>query len=64
VKTLQQYYKYWPEVTKQKWYHHKWLTNETYYQAIKAQFPTVESLTVNFDRASVEEEEDIGSIQN
>jgi hypothetical protein len=29
---------------KQKWCHDKWVTDETYYQAIKAQFLTVELL--------------------
>ena len=47
MKTLQLFYECWLEVTKQKWYHDKWLTDETYYHAIKAQFPTVESLGFN-----------------
>jgi hypothetical protein len=38
-------------VTKQERYHHKWLTDETYFRAIKAQFPTVESL--GFDRGKL-----------
>ena len=37
---LQLFYKCWLEVTKQERYHHKWLTDETYFRAIKAQFPT------------------------
>jgi hypothetical protein len=40
MKTLQMYYKCWLEVTKQRRYQDKWLTDETYYRAIKAQFPT------------------------
>jgi hypothetical protein len=42
--TLQLLYECWLEITKQKRYHDKWLMGEMYYQAIKAQFPTVESL--------------------
>jgi hypothetical protein len=49
MKTLQLFYECWLEVSKQKRYQDKWLTDETYYQAIKAQFPTVDSL--GFDRA-------------
>jgi hypothetical protein len=30
------------EVTKQNHYQDKWLTDETYFQAIKAQFPTLD----------------------
>jgi hypothetical protein len=48
MKTLQMYYQCWLEVTKQNRYHDKWLTDETYFRAIKAQFPTLESL--GFDR--------------
>jgi hypothetical protein len=51
MKPLQLFYKCWLEVTIQKRYHDKWLTDETYYRAIKAQFPTVESL--GFDRAKM-----------
>jgi hypothetical protein len=51
MKTLQLYYECWLEVTKQKRYHDKWLTDETYYRAIKAQFPTAESL--GFDRGKM-----------
>jgi len=40
MKTLQLFYECWLEVTKQEWYHHKWLTDETYFRAIKAQFLT------------------------
>ena len=38
----------WIEVTKQTRYQHKWLTDETYFRAMKAQFPSLESLC--FDR--------------
>ncbi|KAI2495525.1 hypothetical protein MHU86_18970 [Fragilaria crotonensis] len=48
MKTLQVYYQCWVEVTKQNRYRDKWLTDETYFRAIKAQFPSLESLT--FDR--------------
>ena len=48
MKTLQMYYQCWLEVTKQQRYRDKWLTDETYFRAIKAQFPTLESL--GFDR--------------
>ena len=51
MKTLQLFYECWLEVTKQERYHHKWLTDETYFRAIKAQFPTVESL--GFDRGKL-----------
>jgi len=51
MKTLQLFYECWLEVTKQKRYHDKWLTDETYFRAIKAQFPTVESL--GFDRGKL-----------
>jgi hypothetical protein len=40
MKMLQMYYQCWLEVTKQQWYWDKWLTDETYFQAIKAQFPS------------------------
>jgi hypothetical protein len=48
---LQLFYECWLEVTKKKRYHDKWLTDETYYRAIKAQFPIVESL--GFDRGKM-----------
>ena len=51
MKTLQLSYECWLEVTKQKRYHDEWLTDETYYQAIKAQFPTV--VTLGFDRGKL-----------
>jgi hypothetical protein len=49
MNTLQLYYECWVEVTKQTRYQDKWLSDETYYRAIKAEFPTLESL--GFDRA-------------
>ena len=42
------YYHCWLEVTKQSRYRDKWLSDETYFRAIKAQFPSLESL--GFDR--------------
>ena len=45
------YYQCWLEVTKQQWYWDKWFTDETYFWAIKAQFPTLESL--GFDRGKM-----------
>jgi hypothetical protein len=39
------------EVTKQKRYQDKWLTDETYFRAIKAQFPSLDSL--GFDRGAM-----------
>ncbi|KAI2509402.1 hypothetical protein MHU86_5035 [Fragilaria crotonensis] len=48
MKTLQTYYQCWLEVVKQKRYQDKWLTDETYFRAIKAQFPSLEAL--GFDR--------------
>jgi hypothetical protein len=51
LKTLQLFYECWLEVTKHKRYHDKWLTDETYFWAIKAQFPTVELL--GFDRGKL-----------
>ena len=51
MKALELFYQCWLEVTKQKRYHDKWLTDETYFRAIKAQFPTVESL--GFDRGKL-----------
>ena len=44
MKTLEMYYKYWLKVTKQQRCQDKWLTDKTYFQAVKAQFPTLESL--------------------
>jgi hypothetical protein len=51
MKMLQIYYQCWLEVTKQQWYRGKWLTDETYFQAFKAQFPTLEAL--GFDRGKM-----------
>ena len=38
MKKLLMYYQCWLEVTKQQQYWDKWLTDETYFRAIKAQF--------------------------
>ena len=38
------YFQCWVEVTKQSCYRDKWLTDETYFQVIKAQFPSLYSL--------------------
>jgi len=54
MNTLQLYYECWLEVTKQKRYQDKWLSDETYYRAIKAQFPNLESL--GFDRGRMNKE--------
>ena len=48
-KTLQVVYKCWLEVTKEGRYWDKWLSNETCFWALKAQFPTLD--TVDFTRA-------------
>jgi hypothetical protein len=46
MKDLQLYFQCWVEVTKQNRYRDKWLTDETYFRAVKAQFPTLgESFT-------------------
>jgi hypothetical protein len=49
MKKLEMYYQCWLEVTKQQRYRDKWLTDETYFRAIKAQFPSLE--TLGFDRS-------------
>ena len=41
------YYQCWMEVTKQTRYRDKWLTDETYFRAMKAQFPSLNSLDFN-----------------
>ena len=46
MKTLQMYYQCWLEVTKQQRYRDKWLTDETYFRAIKAQFPMIIAVIV------------------
>jgi hypothetical protein len=51
MKALELFYECWLEVTKSQRYHDKWLTDETYYQAIKAQFPNAE--TLGFDRGKM-----------
>jgi hypothetical protein len=53
MKALELFYECCLEVTncKQKRYHDKWLTDETYFRAIKAQFLIVELL--GFDRGKL-----------
>jgi hypothetical protein len=51
MKTLQLFYDCWLEVAKQKRYHDKWLTDETFCRVIKAQFLIVESF--GFDRGKM-----------
>jgi len=51
MRALQVYYECWLEVTKNHRYHDKWLTDETYFRAIKAQFPTV--MAMGFDRGKM-----------
>ena len=50
MKDLQLYFQCWVEVTKQSRYRDKWLTDDTYCRAIKAQFPT---LGDSFDRGKL-----------
>ena len=47
MKDSEMYFQCWVEVTKQNRYRDKWLTDETYFRAIKAQFPTLDSLSFN-----------------
>jgi len=47
MKTLQMYFQCWVEVTRKKRYQDKWLTDETFFRAIKAQFPSLDSLDFN-----------------
>ena len=54
MKARELFYKCWLEVSKSQRYHDKWLTDETYYRAIKAQFSTVVSLV--FDRGKMNRE--------
>ena len=51
MKALQMFFQCWLELTKHQRYRDKWLTDETYFRAIKAQFPTLESL--GFDRGKM-----------
>jgi hypothetical protein len=44
MKQLQMYFQCWLEVAKQSRYRDKWLTDETYFRAVKAQFPALEAL--------------------
>ena len=48
MKKLLMIYQCWLEVTKQRRYQDKWLTDETHFRAIKAQFPSLE--TIGFNR--------------
>jgi hypothetical protein len=41
MKTIQLFYEYWLEVTKQKQYQDKWLSDEMYHRAIKAHYVRV-----------------------
>ena len=50
MKKLQMYCQCWLEVTKQQWYQDKWLTDETYFQAIKAKFPMIIAVFVCIHR--------------
>jgi hypothetical protein len=50
MKTLSTYHLCWLEITKQQRYRDKWLSDEPYFQAIKAQFPTLEALGFNRGR--------------
>ena len=45
------FYQCWLEVTKQSRYRDKWLSDETFLRAVKAQFPSLESL--GFDRGAM-----------
>jgi hypothetical protein len=47
MKTLRTYYQCWVEITKQKQYQDEWLSDETFFRAIKAQFPSLETLGFN-----------------
>ena len=47
MKTLQLFYECWLEIAKQEQYQDKWLSDETIFRAIKAQFPSLEALGFN-----------------
>ena len=47
MKTLQTYFQCWLEIAKQVRYQDKWLSDETIFRAIKAQFPSLEALGFN-----------------
>jgi hypothetical protein len=53
MKDLQLYFQCWVEVTKQNRYRDKWLTDETYFRAIKAQFPSLDSVSSWFNRGKL-----------
>ena len=44
MKTLQMYFQCWLKITKQLRYQEKWLSDETIFRAINAQFPSLEAL--------------------
>jgi hypothetical protein len=48
------YFQFWLEIAKQVRYQDKWLPDETVFRAIKAHFPTLESL--GFDRGRMNKE--------
>ena len=47
MKALQTYFQCWLEIAKQERYQDKWLSDETIFRAIKAQFPSLEALGFN-----------------
>jgi hypothetical protein len=47
MKTLQLFYGCWLKIAKQEQYQDKWLSDETIFRAIKAQFPSLEALGFN-----------------
>jgi hypothetical protein len=47
MKALQTYFQCWLEIAKQERYQDKWLSDETIFRAIKAQFPALEALGFN-----------------
>jgi len=52
MKTLQMFFQCWLEIAnKQSRYRDKWLSDQTYYRAMKAQFPSL--MEVGFTRAKL-----------
>jgi hypothetical protein len=47
MKALQTYFQCWLKIAKQERYQDKWLSDETIFRAIKAQFPSLEALGFN-----------------
>ena len=47
MKTLEMFYQCWLEVIKQTRYRDKWLSDETYFRAMKAQFPNLNDVDFN-----------------